>query len=359
MICEHAESKYAPQSVQKVDSICAEHEQGIRAVIRDGSRPSTYSGGLKPVAKLAPILCSLTLLGLALAGLKSFDLTYQAWDLWWEGETPVSAFLQGHPHAMRYVVYYPIFVAAVTADIPVDTAFGLVCVVVFCILTFAMSGIEQTFQRATAWRPLAYSSVFLALAIVMNGRLLFAFCGFALVILAFRWADREGWNARTPAALSIGLLFTSVSSGTLAVAAIYCVIAAGHMLTSPKKSSDLVAMALTLAILLALFSSTLWIGFFKNVDYFGGGIQGFIGMLDHGMGRVFLKLGTVGIALSGLVVVGGLAASAHLLRALNADYRLVFLAVIPAAIGGLFGISTLAVGLVPLLVLARWDLFRP
>lgn len=294
---------------------------------------------------------------LVLAGAKSFELTYQAWDLWRGGDTPVTAFATFNPHAMRFVIYYPIFLVSEISGLPVDMVFSFLCVALLALLCATMNAIDGYLDDSSWTRSLLYAVMFFGLALVMNGRLIIAFAGFALIILAFvKCLSRREWSARGFTALVTGLLLTSVSSGTLSVGAFFAALACGWILTRRDidlaKATKLHLLA-SVALTIAAFSVSLTIGTLLNVEYFGGGMVGLVAMLDHGVGRFFLKFGPPGAVAVLTIAVCAVILSIGAAWRLPTRPALLVLATLPVALGGLYGISTLVVGIVPLALALR------
>lgn len=293
---------------------------------------------------------------MVLSGAKTFELSYQAWDLWQGGDTPITAFAKFNPHAMRFVVYYPIFLLSQISALPVDMVFSLLCVLLLVGLCVTMNAIDAALGTRSWIRTLIYPLVFFGLALVMNGRLIFAFAGLALIILAFTdCASRHAWSVRNFLFLLGGLLLMSVSSGTLSVGALFAILACGLILA---RGDSLLARAklglfASVLITIAAFSISLTVGALQNLEYFGGGTSGLVAMLDHGLGRFFLRFGTLGVASVGVIAFCAATLSLGAAWRLPIRSALLVLALLPVALGGLYGISTLAVGIVPLVLALR------
>lgn len=314
------------------------------------------------VAAWATFAFSIAMAALVFLDLKAFDLTYQAWDLWRLGESPVWAFMVGHPHAMRYVLYYPVFVLSEWTGLSVDLVFAGFCIVAIIALCLALASIERKLSEQPSKRATSYVVIFFLLALLMNGRLIFAFAGYALLIWSFvSRVDNGRWSTVMAIGVAAGLLLSSVSSGVLSVAALFCIGCLAWISWKDLRASasfkSLVPMLITVGLILAAFSSTVVIGLFKNIDYYGGGWAGVVGMLDHGFGRIFLRLGAAGVVAAAAVAIVGLAIGLVILSRLPNKLAMVAIALIPAALGGMVGISTMAVGLVPAILLLRWNVF--
>ena len=295
------------------------------------------------------------------SGLKSFALWDQVRLLL--DASPLAMILQGHPHTLRFLVVQP----AVMADrlgIDPDPAWTLCCfllVVATALLCARAAALikgplikgtghliasdmvacplcGEVALRAPALAALGSVSLF------MNGRLIPAFAGvaLALAILAERRAGIARWT--WVPGLLVALLLASVSSGTLAVAVAACVLA---WLAAPGTSRWLGALVAGLGALLVAA------GAWKALVFFKGDL---LAALAHGPGAFLAPLGA---AAGGVILV---LLGLGLVWALGREpsRRPVRLVVLAAAAAGLFGWSTLAVGLVPaLVVLLAWAAPEP
>jgi hypothetical protein len=197
--------------------------------------------------------------------------------------------------------------------------------------------------------------VFVGLSLFMNGRLSFAFLGMALLlyVLVRRGLGRAS-NLRTVVWFPLVLWLASVSSGTFTVALGTMTVWVVTLLFTRYPSvrlrdavllAPLAAGALALSPLVLLYVR-------KNVDFHGGGLQGFFNMLNHGPGMVIAMVGpeivaplaTIGLLLGGFVVALVLTRQ----RAIAPPT----VAIVVAMSVGVFGFSTLLMGLPGLVVLA-------
>ena len=169
---------------------------------------------------------ALLLYGAALAfGLKRFVVWDQIQQLegagWWE---VLSTF---HPHALRWLVMQPAQAFARGGWDP-HVAFTAWCFVLLWMTTVLLARAAARCSQVPL--PALRVWIFLPLALAtlgMNGRLIPAFAGLALIIylhveLATGVRRHWGWHILGEA---LGLLLLSVSSGTAAVGAVACLVA--------------------------------------------------------------------------------------------------------------------------------------
>ena len=151
-------------------------------------------------------------------------------------------------------------------------------------------------------------------------------------------------------AILISFVLCSVSSGTLFVAVIslYVFLIMQFFKFRSKKNTMLFitffcALIFSLPLLALLLA--------KNIDFYGGGIDGLINMLSHGAGFIFLK---VSIEMLWLL----LAASAFFLAImliLLPYYRNILTPTYMTGVsicGGMFGFSTMMMMIPPFIVIA-------
>ena len=90
----------------------------------------------------------------------------------------------------------------------------------------------------------------------------------------------------------------------------------------------------------------------KNVNFYGGGITGFVNMLNHGTGKIFYGLDQASLVLFIFILVFlTIFLVGFYLR--SKRYQLLYTFVASSIIGGLFGYSTMFMGIIPGLVLLR------
>ena len=253
--------------------------------------------------------------------------------------------LSGHPHTLRWLVMQPALAFARLGydPDPVFTVVGFACVVGAALLLARVAGNAVEAVEVRLRLPILLALACLSLA--MNGRLLPAFFGLALILAVARSGLRPGWLI---AGQLTGLLYASVSSGTFAVAGVVC---AGTWLgllagAGPWVRRGAVVLGLGVAGIIAALGM-------KALRHFGGDP---LAMLGHGPG-VYLghlpPLGAVGAVLALVAVLGAFVAL------LPAEGRMLRFALAATLVIGLFGWATLAMAAVPLVALGAAMLLPP
>lgn len=275
------------------------------------------------------------------------DQRLTPWDLNW---------LQ-HSHALRFALMYPVLQLAKLTGVDRDVAFSWAVAVVI-LLTARL--VDRTRALATgdirSWTAgrLGVYALFVGLSAFMNGRLAFALLGMALLLFVLvRRETRKSSNLRTIIWFPLALWLASVSSGTFSVALGTMVLWPVSLLFArfpTMRVRDLVLCAplalggLAVAPLVELYVN-------KNVTFYGGGLAGFFNMLNHGPGR-FIRL--VAPEILAPVAVLSLLVGAMLLLLLLGRARSMgppIVSVTVAGVVGVFGYSTLMMGLPGLVVL--------
>lgn len=278
----------------------------------------------------------LTVLGVyalvVFSGLKSFAL----WDqvrLQLDAD-PLALLVQGHAHALRFLVVQPAVMAARLGVDP-DPLWSLCCVLLVLATALLVARTAALWTRTDEVRLRAPALASLAaVSLFMNGRLIPAFAGvaLALAVLAERRAGEIRWTWAP--ALVLALLLASVSSGTLAVTVVAAVLA---WLAGPVTSRWLGAGIAVVGM--GLVAAGAW----KAMEFFH---WDFLAAMSHGPGGLVAVHGVTVTAVTVALLLGAVGTWAWV--GATRPIRLVVL----AAVGiGLLGWSTLAVGLVPALVL--------
>jgi hypothetical protein len=244
---------------------------------------------------------------------------------------PFTLFLDQDLWWARYLVAYPSIAAMDQWGMRFADAFALYCTALLPITATVLLASVRTWRRLderTAFLVgLGFAVVVAAIATQMNGRLIPAHIGM------------------------VGLVLSHMTSGTGLVA--YAVVIAGGALIMAI-GIDRLRIAALLWFLSAMFAPLLYRDLLKNLDFYGGGPAAIVTMLDHGPGTFLRRMPIViPLALAAVGVV--LAVLWRLRRRLLAIPRPLWPAVLAipvTSVGGLYGYSTLSMGLPVLLLLA-------
>lgn len=305
------------------------------------------------------ILFAMSPLVLAvLLGLKSFEVWEQITYMWYSRASPIVELAKIHPHALRYALIYPILALSDYLDLKHDLLFSFT-LLIFCFFTIrniqTVSTIIEKDQKPSNLFQF-FSAYFLVIMFFqMNGRIGFAFLGYSILLLIVvqHHYERKLSIGSFIGAL-LGLALCSVSSGTLVSGTLCIVIAIYFEVCRCIKRTTLTRPAFAIFVASVILSGLLFryllVGVSKNVTFYGGGSDGFLRMLEHGIGRaLYPALNAAGLPpvlvcwLLITVLIGII-----LSRLRNSILLHMFLGTI---VCGLFGYSALTLSLIPLLVL--------
>jgi len=281
------------------------------------------------------------------------------------GSDPLRLLQQGHTHALRLMVVLPALFVAQNSPFSADAVFGLyvgLAIVVAGYLSARSACLAATGSLANVRyfsTPVLLGLIFIATQ--MNGRIAFAFFGFSLIIgaqVAYEMGRiRSVWWLLAQSLL--GLFFMSVSTGAflIGVFTIFRLAVVPYPVNWPYASKSRLLMFVVSIGLLAALYGLISDAVFKNIEYYGGGWGGALRMLKHGLGR-FLPTDTPFLL---LLAVTGVAIGLPVLDWLGRKLQRhdprgpIYMGLFFAAFGGIFGISTLMVGIpLALSVFAMW-----
>lgn len=299
-------------------------------------------------------------------GLQDASLNVQVHYLWnngialsdWYVERDVHALgSDGKPlvvteaHRLRYALSYPVFLVSERSGINPDTLFTMLVPLfasgtVWFIGAIASRSTKTNKPRAVTLAVLpVFGSFFL-----MDGRLILAFLGFALVLYAALSPYEENL-AKVILLAIVGMLFVSVSSGTFISVFLVLTATCLHNAAVAKTIKARLVAATPALFVALLYHYDLWVSASKNVAYYGGGSSAFIRLLEHGYGTavVFVLETPVLVGLAIAVVLGLSIVGLRLLRALQ-EPRFFLIATATVLLGA-FGYSVLSLAIIPVSLL--------
>lgn len=244
---------------------------------------------------------ALVLMCLVLSGVKTYEVWSQIEYLWSSRENPfaVSTLSELGAHGLRYMLLYPLLVFCEAFGLDHNMVFSmLVPVMTYVVMrnVWAVLGALSDGRSQTVIAALFIAGLFFALFFSMNGRISLAFLGYSIIfrILAIYHYTQNHLSVSQVGLVILAVLFCSVSSGTLMSAFLLVFLSVGVLFLSVYKKLRARKSAKYILVLvfasLYLFGRFIIIGINKNIAFYGGGISGFIEMLGHGFGKVFLPL---------------------------------------------------------------------
>lgn len=298
--------------------------------------------------RVSTLLILLLLLALTLSGVKEFAAWPQVLDLWEQQATPAS--LASHPHLFRYMVAYP---GLLLDDAYPVLGFSLYC----CFFLLLNASVWSAIVRKThlSAPSLLTWGIFLMAHLFMNGRGVIAWSAWLLCVSLCIDLSRAAVPVKWPLIRGTVACFLGAVSTGVFVIVLFSIFV--FFLERWKAGGVRLRNLRGLIVLLMLvpcayvFTSYFIVAVEKNLDFYGGGMQGFIHMLEHGMGKVFFAGGGLGIVL--VALAAPLGALGALIFFFGPPIRPVRKLMIISVAGGLFGFTVLTLAIPLLLCEAR------
>jgi hypothetical protein len=287
---------------------------------------------------------------LCVTGYIHFALWSQVTYLW--NINPDASELLLHPHGMRYMLVLPFFLLGDYLNMSYDWLFSVTVPVMILVITVHVVGAVKKINHLVSRNDekiliLLISTLVMTLALFMNGRILFSITGSSILLYTLMCWDEKKY-VQIMFSVLMSFFLCSVSSGTLFVAVIsLCVFLVVQFFKYRSNKNTMLFFTFACALIFSLPLLALLLA--KNIDFFGGGFDGFVNMLSHGMGVIFLKVSTEVIWLLLATIVSFLL----MLLVLLPYYRVISTPAYMIGVsicGGLFGVSTVMMFVPPILV---------
>lgn len=306
------------------------------------------------------LLTACIIAGLIALRVIEFSMFPQAAELFSVNEDVLYWIGTGHVHAIRLLIVYPgvvlskLFGFELNLGVTIYSASLMTLIMYFMMRMMSISKLENRISAMV-------SGLFIiALSYFMNGRLIFVFFGISLLALyELKFRENEVSVLMLQIVTAISIVFTMVSSGTMVIAFAYAVIIMPYRWKKLRKASEkMVFTAIMLAgaiPVICIFVPYLIKMIEKNIIYYGGGFQGAINMINHGIGKIVNtndKLLVVSLFVIGaMVVIVNIYLFNHkIIRRDHPNLPLILLVNL-SVYGSIFGLSTGLTALIPLLVL--------
>ena len=300
-----------------------------------------------------------------LVGFKSFTIWEQVVELHAQKRSLANLYAARHPHFLRYLVAYPVFLGSNLTGLSSAAIFNLACLALLPALALILRRVEliETSENSSEARITAHTIVLFSISYFMNGRIIFALFGYSILVLVLsEYFSSCRWRFSSFILCLVGILFCSVSSGVFAVAFLFLLLclllSVVRAFEAPTVRPAQLGMTVSIIVLFAMFREFLLIGIDKNIEFYGGGIEAVWTMLDHGLGTYLTVIDpSLVLLMVPMLALAGYA-GAHVVRRSTATNRVAVLALCSALAGGIFGLSTLSVGLVPALLVRPGPIAR-
>lgn len=295
----------------------------------------------------------------------TFDFMPQAKVMLNPNNSIITYFISGHPHAIRFLIAYPGYIISNFAKIDLNQGYSYYIIMIFCMLYInILESYRYTIKKLSFYSYILEQymifSIIILLSILMNGRVVFAFLGFSMIIKTFLKTNVFKLNNRDYIYILIGVILSTVSSGTMLVVIIFMVLAIisiynEKLIRNFKKNNVNTIILYFFSIpVIIIFLKYLNIMLRRNIDYYGGGFWGLINMMSHGAGRYFNNsvFGIIVFLITVLFnIIVGYKFIKIKLRKNEQVYIVLFLAVISCLIGFIFGYSAGSLVLIPLIII--------
>ncbi len=310
---------------------------------------------------------AIGLMILSLAGIVQFTFFPQAYDLYKINRSLFFWLSTGHLHAVRLMIAYPAVWISDMNSLELDAAFTIYSCIAFTLIGFFFLRILKQIKGLTAFNRGIGLLILMTLALIMNGRLIYAFLGIILILDA-EWKYREDKKGIIQLKISeiIGLILTMVSSGTMTITAIFIVIVNIVQWIQSDGKRQRRELFVVNVILLYPFLDKFFPYFIrfliKNIDYYGGGFNGAIGVMQHGFGKLFYSdnksIYIIIVAVALVIVFMNMVLFIKYVIHKRHQYFFILLITNLCVYGGVFGFSTGLLALLPVIALILAVYFR-
>jgi hypothetical protein len=238
---------------------------------------------------LAICLITMAHLAFAMAGY----LDYQIWSqVEYLSQIPFYDFTSAGTllHAPRLLAVMPSYLLAEWWDMDSNAIYSLYVVLLAGATSWVWVIIQNRFVVKSRHRNYLWITPFVLLHFI-NGRFAFALFGLSLLLLVIILIKLR--MVRFSSALTLlflTMLYSSVSSGVFSVACVLLLLELRREIKNLLESETIFKYILKSSTLFAFMSSLLYFLYFfllKNIDFYGGGIDGLLGMISHGFGLFF------------------------------------------------------------------------
>ena len=297
------------------------------------------------------------LTGLALARIMVFELWPQVVHIMNRNITGL--IIARHPHAVRLAAVYPAVLVHRLTGQNIHMAFTMLCVLYIAGTIIIIKNILVLARIPNAFiRALIGLALYTGIALQMNGRMISAYFGIALLIYIFTNILVKRVSSPQPVVLGFGVIsqvavaffLTMVSSGTMLVSFALILVMVVYM--AGTKNSPGYSIVAIFLVLITGAVGLYYIAFmtYRNVAFFGGDLYGII---DHGLGR-FIDLfiwARVAVVLILPVAVIVLCVVVYFVYRRSPMLLPTFLAVPISFAGAVFGITVGTMALPALIIL--------
>jgi hypothetical protein len=282
--------------------------------------------------------------------LKSFESWGQVTRLWEDEVNPLSNLL--HPHMPRYLIVYPGFLLD-----EYGAGFGF-SVYITVFFTFNMLLLRKVSLLANRCPPsLTIYLIFAAIHFAMNGRGVIVWTAWLICIwVCLKITKKISTPANQLFWIALSCLLATVSTGVFVIVLLAFAFVMMRYLKLPKRSS-MIQLLVILPVATSLGFVVLdyfLIAVNKNLEFYGGGVDGIFSMLKHGVGIIFYEVNMFGMMILIFVLICAFFVMLSLIAV--RIFSLLDYFILLSIVGGLFGFTVLTLILPPLLLKIQFAL---
>jgi len=299
------------------------------------------------------------LIVLSVVGIIQFEYFPQARVLYEAGLTPWELLVSFHPHSVRYLVSYPAVLITHFFNTDINSSYTYYCIILLSIMMMNVQDVvnlikkDKGISNALVLRGMVGILPIILLSSLMNGRLVPAFAGMSMILkeMTGLFFLKKKLDTRLLIIVFFGFFITTVSSGTMMVAAGEIVACLVIYMIKFRRQGTLLFFSIIFSPILYVAGKYIIFMTNRNILYFGGGLEGFIKMLNHGFGRLFHYTPLIILTFCVLMIFFlSIMSKVYFYFLRNKlEYIPLVISFPIAFIGGLFGIST-ALMIVPSLI---------
>ena len=248
-------------------------------------------------------------------------------------------------HLLRYILILPIFYFSELLKIDPDLIFEAISFFnLFLIALNCISLSDFYLKKNTAMKCIFFTALLILISSFMNGRIIFALLGYSYLLLSVhRWEYSLIGNIRFTINSLISLFLCSVSTGTF----LSCIIFLITWMTIYSSQRSKLSIGFIFSLVFLAISPIIYLYIFKNINFYGGGWNGLINMLQHGAGEVFYLFES-DILLLILIEIFVITLVFGFFYYKKKNNRLLMLILLTSIVSGLFGYSTLSLSIIPM-----------
>lgn len=320
----------------------------------------TFNRGTTAIEFIYCMLAGITLAFLRSAKIIEYPLFPQAATIYSRNNDLLYWFRTGHPHAIRLLISYPGIYIANRFSEEVTWGVTIYSISLLILIMYIMIKIIRINELENRISALLCGIAVVGLALVMNGRLIFTFWGVSLLCLyELKYKKGEVSVLILQIISAVAIIFSAVSSGNMFVTTAYVVLIMPFRWKKCRSSRERVFFVsiqfISLFPVIRIFVPYLLQMLRKNLNVFGGGFQGAINMMQHGLGKIFPTVSeglTYLVLIVGvIIVIANIVLFEKLIIRKNNPNLPLFLIANVSLYASVFGLSAGLTAMIPVLIL--------